>query len=77
MPATVFVKPGPHPVVLMPERDMAKLPAEGALVELTPYWRARIRDGDAEVTTPPTAAAAPAAALPAPVSTPAKSSTKA
>lgn len=47
MPAsTVYVKPGQHDVVLIPERNMAKLPPEGALVELTPYWRGRLRDGD-------------------------------
>lgn len=46
MPRTVFVKPGQHDVVLMPERNMAKLPPEGAVVELTPYWRGRLRDGD-------------------------------
>ena len=44
MPAsTVYVKPGQHDVVLIPERNMAKLPPEGALVELTPYWRGRLR----------------------------------
>lgn len=44
--STVFVKPGPHELVLMPERNMTPLPADGALVELSPYWRARLRDGD-------------------------------
>ncbi len=43
---TVFVKPGPNPVVLMPERNMARLPDEGALVPLDAYWQARLRDGD-------------------------------
>jgi hypothetical protein len=59
---TVFVKPGVHEIVLMPERNMAKLPADGALVELTPYWRGRLRDGDViEASSPAEAPAAPAA----------------
>lgn len=43
---TVYVKPGPHPVVIMPERGNARLPAEGAEVPLDAYWQARLRDGD-------------------------------
>lgn len=43
----VFVKPGPNtPVVIMPERDNARLPAEGQDVPLNAYWQARLRDGD-------------------------------
>ncbi|ADJ23038.1 phage-like protein [Hyphomicrobium denitrificans ATCC 51888] len=61
MPSTLFVKPGQHDVVLMPERNMAKLPPEGALVELTPYWRARLRDGDVTEAISPASAEATAA----------------
>jgi hypothetical protein len=57
---TVFVRPGVHEIVLMPERNMAKLPAEGALVELSPYWRGRLRDGDV-IEVSPASADAPAA----------------
>lgn len=57
--STVFVKPGQHEVVLMPERNMAKLPPEGALIELTPYWRGRLRDGDVVEATPPESAETP------------------
>ncbi|WP_425337341.1 DUF2635 domain-containing protein [Hyphomicrobium denitrificans] len=40
---------------------MAKLPPEGALVELTPYWRARLRDGDVTEAISPASAEATAA----------------
>jgi hypothetical protein len=59
--STVFVKPGAHEVVLMPERNMARMPPEGALVELTPYWRGRLRDRDVVEATAPASTEAPAA----------------
>lgn len=54
MPSTIFVKPGPHAVVLMPERQMAQMPEAGALVPLDGYWHARLRDGDVIETPSPT-----------------------
>ncbi len=41
------VKPAPGIVLLMPERDMKPLPADGEIVPLDQYWLARLRDGDA------------------------------
>ena len=45
MPVKQFVKPRDGLVVRKPG-TMAELPPTGAEVEMTPYWRRRLRDGD-------------------------------
>lgn len=61
--ATIFVKPAPGRLVRMPERGMAEVPADGAEVPLTGYYRQRLAEGDLVRAKKPKAA--PARAKPA------------
>lgn len=57
----VFVKPAPGLKIRIPGRLSDVMPESGAEVELTDYWRNRLRDGDVTLATAATAAkAAPA-----------------
>lgn len=77
MPAEiVFVKPGPHPVVLMPERAMRQLPAEGDFVPLDEYWHGLIESGDVVRCEAPLLGASGADVLAEPSSAPAPAPVK-
>lgn len=66
----VKIKAVPGRIVLMPERGMKAVPAEGVVVQLTPYYSTKIAHQDVELVENEKAAPAPAA-KPAPAPKPA------
>tara|TARA_R110000772_G_scaffold246088_1_gene359706 strand:+ start:1122 stop:1307 length:186 start_codon:yes stop_codon:yes gene_type:complete len=51
--ATVFLKPKDEQTKVRNPANGDYLPAEGAVVELTSFWRRRLRDGDVVEAKPP------------------------
>lgn len=43
---TVFIKPAPDRIVMMPDRDFQRLPDEGARVVLDAHYQRALMDGD-------------------------------
>lgn len=58
---TAFLRPRPGIKIRRPERLSEHLPADGATVTLTDFWRRRITDGDVEEVKAPPAPHKPAA----------------
>lgn len=55
MDEPIFVKPArPGLIVRQPEHGGEPLPAEGAVVPPTTYWRRRLKDGDIVIAKRPT-----------------------
>lgn len=67
MTGKLYVKPAVEgAVVLQPDRDMARLPAEGGFVPASFFWHARLLAGDVVEATPPAEPTSPAEPAPVP-----------